>query len=97
VIPPARAREIIRAAARHAVERAAAGELPPYQDEKPPYSIEVELRQPIPPAMRENLSRLHEFRLVDERTVACDAEDMDIGFRRIAYLTYAERPGALRY
>jgi D-amino peptidase len=97
VIPPPRAREIIRAAARHAVERAGAGELPPYYDEKAPYAIEVELRQPLPAPMRENVARLHEFRLVDERTVATDAEDMDIGFRRIAYLTYAENAGALRY
>lgn len=97
VIPPARAREAIRAGARRAVERAGAGELPPYRDEPAPYAIEVDLREPPSDAMRDNLARLPEFELDGERTVRTLAPDMDVGFRRVAYLGYAGRPGATRY
>jgi D-amino peptidase len=96
VIPPVRAREAIRAAARRAVERAQAGALAPYRSEPAPYEIEVELRQPSE-GLRENLARLPEFEWVEERTVRTRAPDMDLGFRRIAYLGYGTRPGLLRY
>jgi D-amino peptidase len=97
VIPPARARDAIRAGARRAVERAAAGELEPYRGEPAPYAIEVELRQPAPETMRANLSKLPEFELIDDNTVVFSADDMDLGFRRIAYLGYADREGVTRY
>jgi D-amino peptidase len=97
VIPPARAREAIRAAARRAVERARRGELPPYTGEPAPYEIEVELREPPGESMQANLARLPEFELAGDRTLRTRAEDMDLGFRRIAYLSYAELPGATRY
>jgi D-amino peptidase len=97
VIPPERTRPLIRDAARRAVERARAGELPPYTDEPAPYAIEVELREPIPDAMRRNLEALPELEITGERSVATLAPDMDQGFRRIAYLGYASRPGATRY
>ncbi len=97
VIPPVRAREAIRAAARRAVERAQAGELLPYRGEPAPYAIEVVLRSPASDALRENLAGLPEFELADERTVRTSADDMDLGFRRIAYLGYADRPGVTRY
>jgi len=97
VIPPARAREAIRAAARRAVERAKAGELAPYRGETAPYEIEVELRKAPAEHLRENLARLPEFELVGERTIRSVAPDMDLGFRRIAYLGYGNRPGVVRY
>jgi D-amino peptidase len=97
VIPPARAREAIRAGARRAVERARAGELAPYRGETAPYEIEVELRKPPGEHLRENLARLPEFELAGERTIRTVAPDMDLGFRRIAYLGYGNRPGTLRY
>jgi len=97
VIPPARARELIRTGARRALERAAAGELSVYRGEPPPYEIEVELRGEPEPALRENLAGLPEFSWVGERTVATTADEMDLGFRRIAYLSIAQRPGARRY
>ncbi len=97
VIPPARAREAIRSGAKRAVERALAGELPAYLDQPGPHEIEVELRAPIEDALRENLARLPEFEIADERTLRTVADDMDIGFRRIAYLGYANRPGITRY
>jgi D-amino peptidase len=97
VIPPARAREAIRVAARRAVERAKAGELAPYRGETAPYEIEVELRGPPAEHLRENLARLPEFELVGERTIRSVAPDMDLGFRRIAYLGYGNRPGVVRY
>lgn len=97
VIPPARAREAIRDGARRAVERARLGELEPYRGEAAPYEIEVELRQAIDGARAENLQHLPEFEIVGERTVRTHAADMDIGFRRIAYLGYANQPGITRY
>ncbi|MBW2280838.1 MAG: M55 family metallopeptidase [Deltaproteobacteria bacterium] len=97
VIPPVRAREAIRAGARRAVERAAGGELEPYRGEPAPYEIEVDLRNAPSDAMRANLARLPEFEIRGEKTVGTLAEDMSIGFRRIAYLGYADREGTTRY
>jgi D-amino peptidase len=59
VIPPERTRPLIRDAARRAVERARAGELPPYTDEPAPYAIEVELREPIPDRDHGRAQRRH--------------------------------------
>jgi D-amino peptidase len=97
VIPPARAREALRAGARRAVERALAGELSPYRGEPAPYEIEVELRRPPGEHLLANLARLPEFERVGDRTIRTLAPDMDLGFRRIAYLGYANRPDTLRY
>ena len=97
VIPPARARESIRSGAGRAVERAGAGAFSPYLEEPAPYEIEVDLRNPPDEAMRANLAALPEFELVSERTIATQAPDMDVGFRRIAYLGYASTPGVTRY
>ncbi|HTO08844.1 MAG TPA: M55 family metallopeptidase [Myxococcota bacterium] len=97
VIPPARARDRIRAGARRAVERARRGELPPYRDQPAPHEIEVDLRKPVEDELRANLSRMPEFELVDERRVRTLAPDMDTGFRRIAYLSYGQRTRSTRY
>lgn len=97
VIPPPRARELIRAGARRAVERARAGALTPYRGEPAPYAIEVDMRTAISTEMRDNLARLPEFEVVNERTVRTAADDMDLGFRRIAYLGYANQAGMIRY
>jgi D-aminopeptidase len=97
VIPPARARELIRAGARRALERARRGELPVYRDQPGPHAVEVELRAPIEDALRENLAQLPEFEIADDRTIRTVAENMDLGFRRIAFLGYANRPNTTRY
>ena len=97
VIPPARAREAIRAAARRAVERCEAGELEPYLREPAPYEIEVELRKPPGEGLRANLAQLPEFSYDGDRTVRTSAPDMDVGFRRIAYLGFGDREGLVRY
>ncbi|HVM97162.1 MAG TPA: M55 family metallopeptidase [Candidatus Acidoferrales bacterium] len=96
VIPPARTSAMIRSAARHAVERAAARDLQVYCDEPSPYRIEVELRQDAGEDLKANLAKLPEFQL-DGRTVVTSASDMDLGFRRIAYIGYANQRGILRY
>jgi D-amino peptidase len=97
-IPPARARELIRAGAERAVRRAHAGELRAYRDRSPPYEFEVDLREPMNDAMRANLTALAgDFEIVDERCVRVRAPNMDVGFRRVAYLGYANRPGVTRY
>jgi D-amino peptidase len=96
-IPPARARELIRRGAEVAVERARAAALRPYRDVACPYEFEVELREPVADAMRANLSALPGFEILDERRVRVTAPDMDLGFRRVAYLGYAHRPGVTRH
>ena len=97
VIPPARAREMIREGARRAVARAREGELPLCQDEVAPYAIEVEMREPLSEGLRENLASMDEFEVEGDRLVRTQAEDMDLGFRRVAYLSYGDRPGLTRY
>jgi D-amino peptidase len=97
VIPPVRAREAIRAGAKRAVENARAGKLRPYLEETAPYAIEVELKEPIPDGLRANLDSLSEFEVEGDHTVRTLAADMDLGFRRIAYLGYGEKPGLTRY
>ena len=96
-IPPARAREMIREGARRAVERFGKGEFEPYVQQPAPYELEVDLHQAPDEAMRANLASLPEFEIVSERTIATDAPDMDVGFRRVAYLGYARTPGVTRY
>lgn len=96
VVAPARAREAIRQAAERATRRAGKGELEPYVGERAPYEIEVELREPIGDGLRRNLEALPEF-AADERTVRTSAPDMDVGFRRIAYLGYGHTEGITRY
>jgi D-amino peptidase len=97
VIPPARARESIREGAERAARRAVKGEFEPYVAEPAPYEIEVDLKEAPNEAMRANLASLPEFEFVGKQTVATDAPDMDLGFRRIAYLSYADQPGRTRY
>ena len=96
-IAPARAREMIRAGAERAVARARAGELRAFRAKAPPYELEVDLREPIGAAMRANLESLADFAIVDERCVRVRAPNMDLGFRRVAYLGYANRPGVTRH
>jgi D-amino peptidase len=96
-IPPARAREMIRAGAERAVRRARAGELRAYREKAPPYEFEVDLREPVGEHMRANLGALSDFEIVDERCVRVRAPNMDLGFRRVAYLGYANRPGVTRH
>lgn len=97
VIPPPRARTMIRQGAKRAAERAALGELQPYKGEHAPYDIEVELTEDIDDAMRANLETLPEYTISGPRTVETSAPDMDLGFRRIAYLGFANLPGVRRY
>jgi D-amino peptidase len=96
-IAPVRAREMIRAGAERAVRRAKAGELRVYREASPPYEFEVELRKPMNDAMRTNLAALVDFDILDEQRVRVRAPNMDLGFRRVAYLGYADRPGVTRH
>ena len=96
-IPPVRAREMIQAGAERAVVRAMAGELETCTDIGGPYEFEVELRAAANDAMRQNLESLDGFELLAEKLVRVTAPDMDLGFRRVAYLGYADRPGVTRH
>ncbi|HSG88273.1 MAG TPA: M55 family metallopeptidase [Pseudomonadales bacterium] len=95
-IPPARARDLIRGGARQAVAAARAGSLVPFTAEATPYRFEVEMRKDIEGALADNLDGLDAFSH-DGRTVRFEATDMDLGFRRVAYLGYAHRAGVTRY
>ncbi|MBX3705576.1 MAG: M55 family metallopeptidase [Pseudomonadales bacterium] len=96
-LAPVRARGLIEAAARRAVERARAGALGLYRGVVPPYHLEVELRDAIADDMRRNVTSLAGFSIVDDRTIAVEAPDMALAFRRVAYLGYADRPGVTRH
>lgn len=96
-LSPERARNLIRHGAERAVARAKAGELGLYQGVAAPYDFEVELTKDAPEAMVENLKQLPEFTLTAPRQVQVSAPDMDLGFRRVAYLGYADQPGVTRY
>ena len=97
VTPPASARDAIYAGARRAVGRALAGELPPYRDQRAPHELEVELRQPLEQSLRKNLESLPEFHVESDHVVRTVAPDMDLGFRRIAYLSFGQRTASTRY
>lgn len=96
-IPPPRARPMIRAGAERAVERALSGDLQPFTEIKGPYEFEVELRKPVSENMRANLSSLNEYEIVTDWIVRVNAPDMDLGFRRVAYLGYADSPGVTKH
>ncbi len=97
VIPPQRARPMIKEAAEKAVRRAFDGDLGIYDQVPAPYEFEVQLTRDIPDTMADNLKQLDEFDVISERAVRVGAPDMFIGFRRVAYLGYAERAGVTRY
>jgi D-amino peptidase len=96
-IPPARARELISAGAKQATERARRGELPILGGVAGPYEFEVELRNPASDAMRGNLDSLDGFEILSPQHIRVVAPDMDLGFRRVAYLGYADREGVTRH
>jgi D-amino peptidase len=97
VIPPARTHDSIRAGAHRAVERALRGELLPYREQPAPHEIEVELRAPAEESLRANLAQLPEFELASDTLVRTLAPDMDLGFRRIAYLSFGQNTKSTRY
>ena len=88
---------MIRAGAEVAVKRAIAGELSTYTSIPAPYEFEIELTKPMTDSMKINISSLDEFEIIDERHIATTAPDMDLGFRRVAYIGYADREGVTRY
>ena len=94
-IPPSRATAMIREGAERALGRLA--EMAPCQERTGPFEFEVELRKPPGEAMRDNLDGLKDFEVVDASTVRVQAPDIEIGFRRVAYLGYADRPGVTRH
>jgi len=47
--------------------------------------------------MRENLASLEGFELLDDTAVRVMAPNMELGFRRVAYLGYAGTPGVTRH
>jgi len=96
-IAPATARELIHAGAQRAVDRAIRGDLATLDRVSGPYEFEVELRKPVNDAMRENLSALEGFTILDDQRIQVVASDMNVGFRRVAYLGYADRAGVTRH
>jgi hypothetical protein len=64
---------------------------------RPPYQIEVELKNGLADSLRQNLEMMPEFEVVNSRVMRTQADDMDMGFCRIAYLSLGQRPGLQRY
>lgn len=96
-IPPARARPLIREGAHEAVTRAMAGDLQTYTAVRSPYEFEVELAKPVTEAMSDNITAQDSFEILDEKRILVTAPDMDLGFRRVAYIGYADKAGVTRY
>ncbi|MCB1644712.1 MAG: M55 family metallopeptidase [Pseudomonadales bacterium] len=96
-IPPARARVMIEQGSAAAVSKARAGACLPYTAEAAPYQIEVTMKNGIGEALAANLKAMADFEVLDQQTVGITASDMDLGFRRIAYLGYGNRAGLTRY
>lgn len=96
-IPPERARPMIREGAERAVKRALAGELQSYTGVKSPYEFEVELRRPVTDNMRENFKSEDSFEVLDENLIRVTAPNMDLGFRRVAYIGYADQAGVTKH
>lgn len=96
-IPPKRARSLIRAGAEKAVARALAGELQSYTAVASPYAFEVELRSPVTENMTENLKAESSFEIVNESLIRVSAPNMDLGFRRVAYIGYADQAGVTKH
>jgi D-amino peptidase len=97
IVPPARAREIIAAAATRAMERVAGDEiaLPVHEA---PYEFEIELRHPL---TTEQLAvfadRFPEFERRGDRTLAWCDDDMHLCYRRAAAISFiCEQPGRIR-
>ena len=96
-LPPAAARPLIAAGAQRAVERAGANDLGLPTGFGGPYEFEVVMRKPIGNDMRDNLDGLQGFEILDEDLIGVTAPDMALGFRRVAYLGYADMPGVTRH
>ncbi len=96
-IPPARARPLIRDGAERAVKRALAGELQSYTAITSPYEFELELARPVTEVMTENLNTMDDFEILDEKLIRISAPDMDLGFRRVAYIGYADQAGVTKH
>jgi D-amino peptidase len=97
IVPPARARRIIAAAAQRAVERVRAGEIAT-PDFAAPFAMEVELAHPLSDAAREAFTlRFPEFQLVGDRTVAFSQSDMHRAYRMAVIVQFiAGQPAAVR-
>ena len=54
------------------------------------------MREPLSEGLRANLATMDEFEVAGDRFVKT-ADDMDLGFRRVAYRSFGDRPGLTRY
>ena len=88
---------MIEQGSKYTVERAISGEIPVFEGEPVPYEIEVEFWEELSTDLRANLQSMKEFEILDSKTVGMQAADMDMGFRRIAYLGYGDRLGLTKY
>ena len=83
IVPPARAHEIIRDAARRATERVARGAIDVI-DVKTPLRFEIELRTPFSDDARDAFGRFPDFELQGDRVVAFEQEEMAVAYRMAA-------------
>jgi D-amino peptidase len=97
ILPPVRARRVIREAARRAVERARAGVIDA-PEPHPPFRFEVELRAPIDDAkLRIVAERFPEFTVHDGLVFAFEHDEMATAFRMAAIVQFlADDPAAVR-
>lgn len=98
IVPPARARGIIRDAAARAVERVRE-RVVDAPEPRPPFAIVVELRRPVTDEVRRVVaSRFPEFAIsADNRVFSFSADEMKVAFRMAAIVQFlAEQPEQVR-
>lgn len=96
IIPPRRARRLIREGARRAVERVRRHEIATI-DVTPPFDVEVELREPLRDEVRSLIEADHpEFEVRGDRTLGFRHDEMAVAYRMAAAVQVLEVDGRLR-
>lgn len=95
IIPPVRAQRLIADAAARAVHRVASGALEPIPTAGP-YAFTIELRQPVGGDVRASIETHHpEFRVVGDRTVEFEHDEMAVAYRMAAAVQFLVGSGRL--
>jgi D-aminopeptidase len=97
IIPPARAHEIIRTAARRAAERVEGGDVARI-DVEPPFKFEIELRSPVSDEVATMIGDHHpEFELRGDRTFAFEHDEMATAYRMAAIVGLLAQRGRVNH
>ncbi len=98
IVPPVRAQALIAEAAARATTKLVGGELPVAAPRiEAPFAFEIELRQPIEPAVVASIHDHHpEFSVDGDRTITFTHTDMATAYRMAAICSFLARSGRVR-